>query len=336
MATNTIPTIERVPTAAMSHEAWLDERRKALGGSDMGSVLGLNQYRSPMAVWADKLSLVQEQEDNEAMRIGRDLEDYVARRFAEASSKRVQAYNYLLRDNSNHLAANIDRRVLNESAGLECKTASALSESKYKGGCFPASYYAQCVTYLAVTGWEKWYLCAVVLGKGVYIYQMSTVPDDPCPEWAESSVYVSPEELQAVRDAARNWWETYIIGNTMPPVDGTESTTDTLKELYSKGNDPDKADLSSRIPDVAAYLALKAQSKAIDAQAEEIKQSLMLAMGDKSKAICPGYSISWNAQTRTTLDRKALSKDYPEIDMTQYLKTSTSRTFRCAEKTGGK
>lgn len=325
-------TIERIPTAAMSREAWLAERRKALGGSDMGAVLGLNQYRSAITVWADKLGLIQEQEDNEAMRIGRDLEGYVASRFEEASGLRVQKYNYLLRDSANHLSANIDRRVVGEPAGLECKTASALSEGRYKGGEFPASYYAQCVTYLAVTGWARWYLCAIVLGRGCYIYLMTTDPNDTCPDWCESMVYVSPEELQAVRDSARGWWETYIIGNTMPPTDGSPSTTATLGELYSGANDPDKADLSGRVPDVAMYLSLKEQASALAGQADAIKQSIMVDMGNKSKAICPGYSISWASQTRTTLDRKALAKDHPEIDMTPYLKTSTSRVFRAAQK----
>lgn len=324
--------IERIPTAAMSREAWLGERRKALGGSDMGAVLGLNQYRSAVSVWADKLGMIADQEDNEAMRIGRDLEDYVASRFSEASGLRVQKYNYLLRDNANHLSANIDRRVLGESAGLECKTASALSEGRYKGGCYPESYYAQCVTYLAVTGWTRWYLCAVVLGRGVYCYLMTTDPNDTCPDWCESMVYVSPEELDAVRIAARDWWEAYIVGNTMPPTDGSPSTTATLGELYPNASDPDKADLSSRIPDVAMYLSLKAQASELAEQADSIKQSLMAEMGNKSKAICPGYSISWAPQTRTTLDKKALQKDHPEIDFDKYAKTSTSRTFRCSEK----
>lgn len=324
--------IERIPTAGMSREAWLAERKLALGGSDMGAILGLNAYRSAVNVWADKLGLIEGTEDNEAMRIGRDLEGYVASRFSESSGLRVQAYNYLLRDHANHLSANIDRRVLGEPAGLECKTASALSEGKYRGGSYPESYYAQCVTYLAVTGWTRWYLCAVVLGRGVYIYMMTTIEDDTCPEWCESMVYVSPEELDAVRGVARSWWETYVEPKVMPPTDGSASTTATLGSLYNDGSDPDKADLSNMVPDVAAYLALKAQARELDTQADAIKQALMATMGNRSKAICPGYSISWASQTRTTLDRKALEREHPEIDMTKYLKTSTSRTFRCSQK----
>ena len=325
-------TIERIPTVGMSREAWLAERKLALGGSDMGAVLGLNAYRSPINVWADKLGLIEDTDGNEAMRIGRDLEGYVAQRFTEASGLKVRAYNSLLRDSANHLAANIDRRVTGESASLECKTASALSEGRYKGGCYPESYYAQCVSYLAVTGWARWYLCAVVLGRGVYIYMMTTDPNDTCPDWAESMVYVSPEELDAVRNAAKSWWKTYVIPRQMPPPDGSASTTATLGALYNGGSNPDKADLSGMVPDVAAYLALKAQVKELDTQADAIKQTIMATMGNKSKAVCPGYSVSWAATTRTTLDRKALQKDHPEIDFEKYAKMSTSRTFRCSQK----
>lgn len=120
--------VTKIPIDGMSREEWLAERRKSLGGSDMGAVLGLNKYRSPYAVWAEKTGLIGEAPDNEAMRQGRDLEEYVACRFEEASDKVVRRVNYILRnDDAPHLHANIDRRILKESAGLECKTASALS-----------------------------------------------------------------------------------------------------------------------------------------------------------------------------------------------------------------
>lgn len=52
---------------------------------------------------------------------------------------------------------------------------------------------------MAVTGWERWYLAALVLNKAFFCYQVTTIADDECPEWCESSVYVSPEELSALK-----------------------------------------------------------------------------------------------------------------------------------------
>lgn len=324
MATN---TIERIPTAAMSREAWLEERRKALGGSDVGAILGLNPYKGPVAVWADKLGKVDDQTDNEAMRQGRDLEAYVAERFAEASGLQVQRYNYLLRDEENHIAGNIDRRVVGQKAGLECKTASALSESRFKGGVFPQSYYAQCCTYMAITGWTRWYLAVLVLGRSLTIYQMTTIEGDPCPEWAESSVYVDPAELQTIRDVARNWWETYVATETMPPPDGSASTTDTLTTIYRGGGGEMKL---MREGDLDAYFSLRDQIDNLQAQADAIKQACMADMGDAEKATCGQYSIVWKPQQRRTLDAKRLAKDHPGIDIDSYYKVSTSRPFKVA------
>ena len=217
--------IVKIPIASMSREAWLSERKKSLGGSDIGAVLGMSRYSTPYTVWTEKTGRLPHKEDNEAMRQGRDLEQYVADRFSERSGKMVKRYNYLLRnDVAPHLHANIDRRVIGERSGLECKTASALNLRAYSSGEFPENYYAQCVAYLAVTEWERWYLAALVLNKAFYVYQITTISEDSVPEWCESSVYVSPEELDALKRCAADFWDTYITPDIPPPPDGLAPT----------------------------------------------------------------------------------------------------------------
>ena len=77
-----------VSTLNMEHEEWLENRRKGIGGSDAGSICGLNPYSSAIAVFQDKTQPLTEKPDNESMRQGRDLEEYVARRFMEETGKR--------------------------------------------------------------------------------------------------------------------------------------------------------------------------------------------------------------------------------------------------------
>lgn len=79
-----------IPTAGMAREEWLQLRKTGIGGSEAGAVCGLNPYAGPMSVYRDKTSDVVEDRDNEAMRQGRDLEDYVARRFAEETGLKVR------------------------------------------------------------------------------------------------------------------------------------------------------------------------------------------------------------------------------------------------------
>lgn len=54
---------------------------------------GLNLYRSPMAVYWEKTTDTLDLSDNEAMRQGRDLENYVAQRFIEETGKKVRRSN---------------------------------------------------------------------------------------------------------------------------------------------------------------------------------------------------------------------------------------------------
>lgn len=78
---------ETISTKNMTHEDWLYLRKSGIGGSDAGAVCGLNPYASPMSVYHDKISDELNLADSESMRQGRDLEEYVARRFMEASGK---------------------------------------------------------------------------------------------------------------------------------------------------------------------------------------------------------------------------------------------------------
>lgn len=153
-------------TLTMTREEWLSERRKGLGGSDAAAILGMNPYRSPLAVYMDKIGIAPEILDNEAIRQGRDLEQYVAERFCEDTGRKVRRCNRILQHPEYPwMLANIDRDVVGEDAGLECKTTSPYNKTPFDQGDVPAPYYWQCQHYMAVTGAKSWYLAVLVHGK---------------------------------------------------------------------------------------------------------------------------------------------------------------------------
>ena len=326
--------IKKISTAGMSREDWLLERKRSLGGSDMGAILGLNKWRSPYAVWAEKTSRIAEEEDNEAMRQGRDLEPYVAQRFCEASGMTVRRVNAILRNpDFPHIHANIDREIAGISAGLECKTASALSESAFLDG-FPQSYYAQCVTYLAVTEYRRWYLAVLVLGRGFLIYQMTREENDVCPTWCEGSVYVSDGEIEALRQAAIDFWA-LVENDTPPAVDGSDSTTEALKTIYA---DSVERNIDLSIPSVenaiVAYLKLKAEEKERKKLIEEQANIIKEYMKEAESGVSRYGKVTWKPQARESFDRKAFAETYPTVDLSKFCKVSTSRVFKvtAAEK----
>lgn len=165
--------IQRVSTKGMSREEWLMRRRKTIGSSDAAGIVGLSRWASPFSVWADKTGRAAEKEDTEAMRQGLDLEDYVARRWMEETGKRVYRLPAMLYHPKYPFAhADVDRMVVGENAGLECKTTFSLDLKQFNGEEFPVQYYAQCVHYLAVTGADRWYLAVLAYGRGFFTFTL--------------------------------------------------------------------------------------------------------------------------------------------------------------------
>lgn len=304
----------------LNREEWLAERQKSIGGSDAAAIVGLNSYVTPYTVWADKTGRLPPKEDNEAMRQGRDLEQYVAERFTEATGKRVRRRTDMMHNPAYPFAhANIDRAVVGERAGLECKTTSIMNLKKFKNGDFPEHYYVQCVHYLAVTGWDRWYLAVLVLNQGFYWYTIERDED----------------EIAALMTAEREFWNTYIIPDMPPLLDGRVPTSQAIQEIYNLP-DPDDEEKPLYCGNVLEnYFALKQQIDALEMEKRKCEQIIQQELGESISGLCAGYKITWKPQQRRTFQADALAKDHPEISMEGYYKITSSRRFtikECKEK----
>ena len=313
-----------------THEEWLEERKKSLGGSDVGAVLGMSEYSSPYTIWAEKTGKLPAFEGNEWTKLGNDLEGYVAQRFTEASGLKVVNDSSTWRnDKYPHLHANIDRRVVGMKAGVECKLTSELNAKKYKNGEFPDRFYAQCVTYLAVTELERWFLAVLIYGKGMKIYQMTRIPNDVVPEWCEASVYVDDGEIEALVKATADFWE-YVKSGNAPMTDGSASTTETLKTLYPESNG-DTVSLMAFESDLQQYKHLASMESDYKKMKDECANKIKAFMGDAGKGESTKYKVTWSSSVRSSFDHKAFAKDNPGIDLSAYYKETQTRTFRVNE-----
>lgn len=301
----------KISTANMERPQWLEARRKGIGGSDAAAVIGMSQWATPYTVYMDKLGLLPEQEENEAMRQGRDLEEYVAQRFTEATGKKVQRCNYMIVNEAYPFAlADIDRRIVGENAILECKTTSTLDLKQFRGGEFPVRYYAQCVHYLAVTGAQKCYLAVLVLGKEFHVFELGR----------------DEEEIAALMGAEAEFWE-MVKNQTPPDMTRQKPDTDAVGAIWADSCD-EEADLigmEELFRTVAAAeetekLAKEMKGKAIN----EIKARMQTA----ERGSCTGYRCTWKTQTRRSLDLERLREDFPEIPFDVYIKISKSRPFK--------
>ena len=132
-------------TLNQSKEDWLKVRKIGIGGSEAATVAGLNPWASPLNVYLDKMTDEIEDIDNERMRIGRDLEDYVAQRFQDETGLKVRRMNQMLQhDEHDFMLANLDRVIVGEKAFLECKTTGSYGKKDWEDG-IPMHYQIQCL-----------------------------------------------------------------------------------------------------------------------------------------------------------------------------------------------
>lgn len=307
-------SIQKISTLKMSHADWLANRRESIGGSDAATIVGLNPYSSPYELWADKLSLIKPKEENEAMRIGHDLEKYVARRFTEATGKRVRRENSILRNTDIPFAhANVDRLVIGEKAGLECKTTSVLNTKRFKNGEFPPVYYVQCQHYMMVTGFKKWYLAVLVLGREFLWFEIDR----------------NEEDIEALKQAEEEFW--YKVGIKQPPdTDGSRSCSMTLNGIYPESEDSE-TDLTPYRYLLKEHEQVCAQIKTLESQKNDFENEIKAYMQESGTGLCDGFKVTWKTQARKIFDKALLLKEHPEIDISRYMKESSSRVFKIKE-----
>lgn len=306
--------LKRIDTRCMSREEWLTLRRKSIGGSDAAGIVGLSSYATPYTVWANKTGRLPDSEDNEAMRQGRDLEEYVARRWTEVTGKTVRRCNAMLYNSLYPYAhADIDRSVMGENAGLECKTTSTLNVRQFHGVDFPDKYYVQCVHYMAVTGADRWYLAVLVLGKGFYTFVLERNQD----------------EIDALMAAERDFWE-LVKNDTPPDLDGLEATGEALQAIYP-ASDGGSIQLFGRESMLSEYFNLRSEAQLLEQRMERIVNTIKEDMQDSERGNCGGFSVLWKTQTRRQFQPKEFEKAHPEIDLRPYYKHTTSRPFKITQ-----
>ena len=66
-----------------NRQAWLDLRKKYIGGSDAAVVVGVNTHRSPFALWLEKTGQAEAEDlsNNTRVWFGQEAEEIVAKRF---------------------------------------------------------------------------------------------------------------------------------------------------------------------------------------------------------------------------------------------------------------
>lgn len=298
-------------TKGMSKEEWLMCRKKGVGGSDAGAICGLNPYASAITVYQDKVEESISDWDNESMRQGRDLEEYVARRFMEATGKKVRNTNYMYcHDQYSFLTANVDRMIVGENAGLECKTANAYQFDKWENGKIPPHYELQCHHYMMVTGMKAWYIAVAILGREFKYYKIER--DEGL--------------IQDLLKIETNFWNNHVIPRIMPQPDGSKVCDEIINEYFPKARHETKVLTSEFESKLQRREELVKIMNQIEGEKKQIEQEVKLYLGEVEEAENSKFRVKWSNVETNRLDTKRLQEECPDI-YSRFIRRINSRRF---------
>lgn len=153
-----------------SHEEWLRERKKGLGASDAGTIIGVNKWKSNVELWREKVGL-QDPEDisyKPHVQYGHDAEPHLRALFAldhpELRVTYESPYKMIFSDELPFIFATPDGELedleTGDHGGLEIKTTEIMNPRQWSewDKRIPDQYFAQVCHQFKATGWKFIYL----------------------------------------------------------------------------------------------------------------------------------------------------------------------------------
>ena len=320
------PALRLVGTKQLPREDWLAVRKQGIGSSDAAAAVGLNPYKSQLELWLEKtgrdtsLPKLDPNDEESPAYWGNILEPIVAAHYSQRSGNRVRRVNAVLQHPDPKLTwmlANIDREVIgaDDVQILECKTAGIKGARLWKEGV-PEYVQLQVMHQLAVTGKQAADVAVLLGGQHLEIHRIER----------DESMIARLVYLE------RLFWD-YVISDTPPPADGTDSAETALRCLYPEDNGQ-TLDFSQHPQLASTFLELKAVRQSIaqqEAREAQLKQVLQQAMGAATRAeFTEGY-ISWKkSKDSTVLDVEQMLKDKPYLQIRYSKLREGSRRFLIA------
>lgn len=280
---------------------WLEARENGIGASQAAAALGLDPWESPTGLWAQKLKLVPPPPENLAMRLGTELEPFIARLYTEVTGVKVRRANNL-RQHSRHpfMLASIDRRAGRKPIELKW-SARATGYGEPGTDEVPDHVLVQVLHQLAVLDEPE----------GEVVLLKAGAPDIAIyPIRREAEVEAQIIERESV------FWDA-VLARREPPVDGSEATRRALNALYPRQTadvvidaDQEAAAAMSALRDVRRRLAEYETSR--DELENAIRAAMLAAGATVIRAKGVG-EIPWRpVKPRETTDWKAIAGAYRE------------------------
>jgi len=282
--------IQLIDATQISRDEWLESRRKGIGGSDCGAILGFNPYKSAFGVYVEKVE-GSTFEGNIHTEFGNWMEPHIREEFPKRFKRKekidihVSECPFVLQHPEvDYFIANLDGIVEHPEHGtgiIEIKTASELQWRQWEDDEIPDSYYAQIQHYLNVTGLPYAYMVALVGKRLLWKY----VPRND-------------EFIKLMSERLREFWEKHVIPKVPPAPAGIQEDFEVLKGMYPEEERDKILELPEFQGDYDRYKEIDKQIKELQQEQNAIKQRIMQEMGDAELAFIGNKKVTWKTVNR--------------------------------------
>lgn len=263
----------------------IENRKEYIGGSDIGTIMGVNPWKSPYTLWAEKTGLITPEDlsDNDAVWFGTMEEAIIAERFTIKTGLKVRKSNYGYGcAEYPFLKGHVDRLASKGKWGLEIKTTSSWNKTKYDEGEIPESHYWQCQFYMFVTGYPLWYL-ATKRDNRFYITKVAR----------------DEEAIERMLDTCTDFWNHVQSGEPVE-IDGSDSTQETLAQMYPEEQQGEVVDLEKQEDTLLALLELGTQEKNLKELKTKYQNEIKSVLGEAERGETGQFTVSWKANAKGT------------------------------------
>lgn len=290
-------------------------RNAFLGGSDTGTILGINPFKSPYTLWLEKTGRLEPPDlsDKIAVKVGHLLEEAVAQLYESETGHKVQesVVSYMCKEYP-FLKGHVDRIVIDDDErGLECKTTSSNNKYDYENGEVPPYYYSQCQFYMMMTGRKYWDLGTLRDNYQFYINEIVRDED-----------YIQELLNRMI------WFWNCVVTDTPPEIDSSYSTSDSLNRLYAEGKGNTTVDLhtfNNLIKKREEYASLEKEYKQLKNEADNIIKD---KLGNNEKGESENYYVTWKTMCRPKFNLEKAKELLSPDDYSSCFQDSESRVLR--------
>ena len=235
----------------------LEARKKGIGGSDAGAILGISPWKTPLQVYMDKVGAADPIQDNDSMFWGRTLEPVIRQRYADVTNRKVVVPDTLItHPKFEFMIGNLDG-ITSDNRVLEIKTArSAEGWGEPGSNEIPDSYMIQVQHYMLITAIPVADVAVLIGGSDFRIYE----------------VPAEPELMELMIEKETGFWSRVINRDPPEPI--------TYQDMLLKyGRTSKESRIQADAVAMAAVARLK-EIKAIAKEEDELKTVIMAAFGE--------------------------------------------------------